>query len=148
MGWIVVSRAVQGGGAGMISALSYVSIGRGYPERAQSRMLAVLSSAWVVPGLAGPALAGLIADHVGWRWVFLGLAPLPLLAALLALPALRRLKPAEAQRPDRRRLRDALLLSAGAGLFLSARRRRKVYAADQSETTQAPKSIRGLFHAR
>jgi len=85
---VVVGRAVQGLGAGFIGSVAYVAVGRGYPEAVKPRMLAVLATAWVVPGLVGPALAGLVAAHVGWRWVFLGLAPLPPLAAILALPIL------------------------------------------------------------
>jgi MFS family permease len=116
---VVASRAVQGFGAGILSSLAYVCIGRGYPEQARPRMLATLSSAWVVPGLVGPALAGMIADHVGWRWVFLGLAPLPILAALFAAPAMRQLAPTAAQGSDRRHVMDAVLLAVGAGLIMA-----------------------------
>ena len=80
---LIASRAVQGLGSGLLTAAVYVAIGRRYADTLQARMLASLSSAWVLPGLVGPAAAGLLADHLGWRWVFLGLIPLPLLAALL-----------------------------------------------------------------
>src|SRR4029077_14247449 len=82
---VVVGRIVQGFGAGAISAVSYAAIAAAYPDEAKPRMLALLSSAWVVPGLIGPALAGAIADHLGWRFVFLGLAPPTLLRPPLAL---------------------------------------------------------------
>jgi MFS family permease len=91
MGPLIAARAVQGLGGGMIGAVAYVAIGRGYSESAKPRMIAITSTAWVVPGLIGPAAAGLISDTVGWRWVFLGLLPLPLIGAALALPALRRM---------------------------------------------------------
>src|SRR3954471_1859615 len=58
MALVILGRAVQGFGAGVISSVAYVAIGRGYAESARPRMLAMLSSAWVVPGLVGPALAG------------------------------------------------------------------------------------------
>ena len=54
----VLSRAVQGFGAGIIASVAYVCVGRGYPEQVKPRMIAILSSAFVVPGLIGPALAG------------------------------------------------------------------------------------------
>lgn len=117
---LVLSRAVQGLGAGFLSSLAYVCIAQGYPESAKARMLAVLSSAWVVPGLVGPALAGAIADHLGWRWVFWGLAPLPLFAALLAYPALAGMTSAPAPREASRRLLTALGLAVGTGLLLAA----------------------------
>src|SRR4249919_1052676 len=89
----VLSRGVQGLGAGIIASVTYVCVGRGYPEEVKPRMLAVLSSAWIVPGLIGPALSGIVADFVGWRWVFLGLIPVLPLAAGMVLPALRKLTP-------------------------------------------------------
>jgi MFS family permease len=96
MPMLIAARAVQGLGAGMISSVAYVAIGRGYPEGAKARMLAMTSTAWVVPGLIGPAVAGVITDFAGWRWVFLGLVPLPIIATLLALPVLRRMgRPAQ-----------------------------------------------------
>ena len=116
---VILGRAVQGFGAGFISSTVYVVIGRGYSETARPRMLAVTSTAWVVPGLIGPALAGLIADHASWRWVFLGLIPFPLIAAALALPSMRRLARASNARRDWGPALAALRLAAGAGLLLS-----------------------------
>ncbi|MCL4545828.1 MAG: MFS transporter, partial [Chloroflexi bacterium] len=80
---------------------------------------AVLSSAWVVPGLIGPALAGMVTVSAGWRWVFLGIAPLPPLAALLALPDLRRLGPGAGIEGSWKRGVVAVCLAAGAGLVLA-----------------------------
>jgi MFS family permease len=56
-------------------------------------MFAVLSTAWVVPGLIGPGIAALVAAAVGWRWVFLGLLPLVIAAGVLVVLALRHVPP-------------------------------------------------------
>ena len=32
----------------------------------------MLSTAWVLPGVIGPAIAGVVGETVGWRLVFLG----------------------------------------------------------------------------
>jgi MFS family permease len=87
----VLSRGVQGLGVGIISSVTYFCLGRGYPEHVKPHMIALVSSTWVVPALLGPALAGLVADVVGWRWVFLGLVPELLLATIVVLPSLRKL---------------------------------------------------------
>ena len=87
----VLSRGVQGLGAGSIASVTYVCLARGYPEQVKPRMIAILASAWVVPGLVGPSLAGIIATFAGWRWVFLGLIPVLPLATLLVLPSLQKL---------------------------------------------------------
>jgi MFS family permease len=116
---LIAGRALQGLGGGAISAIAYVGIGRGYPEAARPRMLALLSTAWVVPGLVGPALSGVIAEGFGWRAVFLALAPLPLLTGLLAFPQLR-VMPGGTPAPDARtRTISAVVLAGGAGLFLA-----------------------------
>ena len=118
MSILIAGRVVQGLGAGAIGSIAYVAVGRAYPEQARPRMLALLSSAWVVPGLIGPAIAGTIAEHIGWRWVFLGLVPLAPLAAGMALPSLRRLALSTEGPRDYRRLRAALRLTLGAGLIM------------------------------
>jgi MFS family permease len=116
----VLSRGVQGFGAGLLSSVAFVCVGRGYPEAVKPRMIAVLSSAWVVPGLVGPALAGIIADFVGWRWVFLGLVPLLPLATGLVLSSLRQLRPPlPSGVVDAHRLFAAVGLAIGAGMTLT-----------------------------
>jgi MFS family permease len=86
---LVAGRAVQGLGAGVTPAVAYVAISRCYAEESRPRMFAVLSTAWVVPGMIGPAIAALVAAAVGWRWVFLGLIPLVIAAGALVVLALR-----------------------------------------------------------
>ncbi|HXW43478.1 MAG TPA: MFS transporter [Streptosporangiaceae bacterium] len=88
---LVAGRALQGIGAGAVPAVAYVAIGRSLPERLRARMMAVLSTAWVLPGLAGPAISAAVASVLGWRWVFLGLLPLVAVTASMAMPALLRL---------------------------------------------------------
>jgi MFS family permease len=114
---LVAARAIQGFGAGAIPAVAYVVIGRTYPDALRPRMFAVLSTAWVVPGIAGPALAAFVADHVGWRPVFLGLVPLVIVAGSLALGALRSV-PGNPGRAARRVLLDAVRVASGTGLVL------------------------------
>ena len=85
---LVVGRLLQGLGAGAVPAVAYAAIARALPSSLRPRMFAMLSTAWVVPGLLGPAAAAAIEHALTWRWVFLGLLPLVVLAAALAVPAL------------------------------------------------------------
>lgn len=85
----LLGRAVQGLGAGSLIVAIYVVVARGYPPDLRPRAFAALSAAWVVPALVGPALAGAVADAVGWRWVFLGIAPVAVLGTALLLPVVR-----------------------------------------------------------
>lgn len=115
---LVSARAVQGIGAGAIPAVAYAVIGRAYPQELQPRMFAVLSSAWVVPGLIGPGISGAVASAFGWRWVLLGLLPLVALAAVMTTRALHTLGPPGGEEPTDRRV-EALTLVVGAGLVLA-----------------------------
>lgn len=118
MAVFLAGRGLQGGGAGAITAMAYVSISRAYPDSARANMLASLSSAWVVPGLVGPAVAGIVAERLSWRLVFLGLLPLPAVATLLILPALRRLPAAPSATAGGNRLPLAVALALGTTVLL------------------------------
>ena len=114
MGVLVAGRVLQGLGAGAIPSVAYASIGRTLPAPLQARMMAVLSTAWVAPGLIGPALAAEVAHVFGWRWVFLGLLPVVGVAGSIAVPALIRLGPPGSAQAGEHRLIDGILTAAGA----------------------------------
>jgi MFS family permease len=117
---LLAGRALEGLGAGALVVVTYASASRAYPPAMYGRMLALMSSAWVLPSLAGPAVAGLVADHTTWRWVFVLLLPFLPVAVALTLPGLRALARAEPAAAGPRRLLHALALAAGTGLFVGA----------------------------
>lgn len=86
---LLVARVLQGMGGGAEVVGSYVLIALVYPEQHRPAVFGAMSSAWVVPALIGPTVAGLITEHLSWRWVFLGLAPLAGLGLVLVAPTLR-----------------------------------------------------------
>ena len=91
MGTLVIGRAVQGFGSGLLSVALYVVVGQAYPEQLRRRVFAAFAAAWVIPSLVGPAVAGLIVEHLGWRWVFLAVPVVALPAVLLVESGLRTL---------------------------------------------------------
>lgn len=123
---LVAARFVQGLGGGAVAPTAYVAIGRSLPERLQPRMFALLSTAWVVPGVIGPSIAALVGQALDWRWVFLGLLPLLAIAGVPAISALRAV-PAAVPAAERaaaaasiRRLPNAMLAAAGAGILVAS----------------------------
>lgn len=115
---VVAGRIAQGFGAGALSSIAYVAVARGYAAADQPRMLALLASAWVVPGLLGPSAAAALAGPFGWRSVFLLLVPMTAVAAGLALQGLRDLAPADRVREEPQQVGTALQLAVGAGIAL------------------------------
>jgi MFS family permease len=88
---VVAARALEGFFAGVFSCVVSAVVMRAYGDAERPRVLALLSAAWVIPGLLAPAGAVNAAAVFGWRAVFLGLVPLVGVAALLALPRLLQL---------------------------------------------------------
>ncbi|RKT17682.1 putative MFS family arabinose efflux permease [Streptomyces sp. 1114.5] len=127
--WVFVAgRAVQGLGGGLVIVALYVVVGRAYPERLRPSVFAAFSSAWVLPSIVGPLVAGAVTQHLGWRWVFLAVPVLILLPLAVMGPALAR---SEREHPvprgadfDRRRTRLAAMAALGAGLLQYAGQRR------------------------
>jgi MFS family permease len=119
MGVLVAGRVMQGIGAGAVPSVAYATIGRSLPEALRARMMAVLSTAWVVPGLVGPAISAEVARLFGWRWVFLGLLPVVAIAGSIAVPALIRLGPPPASQVRQHRLTDGLLTAVGTTMLLA-----------------------------
>ncbi|MEV8596409.1 MFS transporter [Streptomyces sp. NPDC052012] len=127
----ILGRAVQGLGGGLVIVALYVVVGRAYPERLRPAIMAAFAASWVVPSIVGPLASGAVTEHLGWRWVFLGIPVLVVFPLALALPQIRRrasgpvggdaetdpAKPAEPASFDRRRIRLALGISLGAGLL-------------------------------
>ena len=120
---LVAARFVQGLGAGTVPPIAYVAIGRSLPEHLRPQMFATLSTAWVLPGVIGPAIAGIVGETVGWRWVFLGLLPLIVVSSAIAFPAVRRIGPDPSDARNAATLRQrgplAILVAVGTGLLLA-----------------------------
>jgi MFS family permease len=124
--WVfILGRAVQGLGGGLVIVALYVVIGRAYPERLRPAIVAAFAASWVVPSVVGPLAAGAVTEQLGWRWVFVGIPVLVVFPLALALPQIRRRAagpvPERGRQAsesfDRRRIRLALGISLGAGLF-------------------------------
>lgn len=80
----IIGRLLQGIGGGIDSVILYVLIARHIPEASRPRMFGLLTTAWLVPSLAGPVVAGTLADLTDWRFVF-GIVFIGAGASLLSL---------------------------------------------------------------
>jgi MFS family permease len=85
---LVVGRLVQGLGTGGQTVALYVVVARVYPGSLHGRVFAAFSAAWVVPSLIGPFLAGAVTEYLHWRWVFLGVAVLTVVAYAMVVARL------------------------------------------------------------
>jgi MFS family permease len=125
MAVFVAGRAVQGVGVGSAIVALYVVVARAFPDELRPRVFSLMSSAWVLPSIVGPAVAGFTADHFSWRWVFLGVSVLVVPALLLVLGSLGSLGHLEVGTPSVRvgRKRAAAMTAVGVACMQYAAQR-------------------------
>ncbi|MET0416824.1 MAG: MDR family MFS transporter [Actinoplanes sp.] len=94
---LIVSRVVQGVGAGGMTALATIVMAAMIPPRELGRYSGIFGAVFGVGTIAGPLIGGLLVDTswLGWRWCFFigvpfSLAAIFLLQRTLHLPSLRR----------------------------------------------------------
>ena len=90
---LIVYRAIQGLGGGLINAMAFTMVGDIFSPRERGRWLGVFASTWALASIVGPLAGGAIADNLSWRWVFYINVPL----ALIALPVALRFIPHHVQ---------------------------------------------------
>lgn len=107
----IVGRFLQGLGGGIDSVVLYVLIARQIPDGARPKMFGLFTTAWLLPSVAGPLLAGTLSNQTTWRTVF----ALILVGSAIALAGLLRNSrtdpaPAADHAPDLPRARMAAIL--------------------------------------
>jgi multidrug resistance protein len=82
---IVVSRAIQGIGAGGITPTASAVVGDSFPPEQRGRALGLIGATYGMAFVLGPPLAGLLMVALSWHWIFL--LNLPIAAVILYLGA-------------------------------------------------------------
>ena len=82
---LLVGRALQGFGGGLLAALTFMMVRLVFPQHLWARAFALASGIWGVSTLVGPSIGGVFAELGIWRWAFFILVPLAALLGLLAV---------------------------------------------------------------
>ncbi|MGW2651678.1 MFS transporter [Streptomyces sp. NPDC001393] len=116
--WLIAARLAQGAFGAVLFVLMPVLALRSVRPELRGRAMSVPATLGPLGAVTGPAVGGLLLDHLGWRAVFLVKIPFCLLALVVAWRAMPR--DGGLRLPGRRSAADALLMGSGVAALLLA----------------------------
>ncbi|WP_275466447.1 MFS transporter [Streptomyces noursei] len=116
--WLIAARLAQGAFAAVLFVLMPVLAVRSVRPEKRGRAMSVPATLGPLGAVTGPAVGGLLLDHLGWHAVFLVKIPFCVLALAVAWKVMPR--DGGLRRPDRSSVADALLVASGVAVLLLA----------------------------
>jgi MFS family permease len=113
---ILIGRALQGIGEGIISALCYTLIPELFPSRLIAKVFGAEAVVWAAAAFGGPLLAGFVTETVSWRAAFL--INVPVIAIFVALVLM--VVPRASAEPERAPMPLLRLAAIAAGVLIVA----------------------------
>ena len=113
---LIVSRIIQGAGAAVIITLGSAIVVAVFPREQQGRAIGIFAMLTSIGLIAGPALGGVIVDHLDWQGIFYTRIPVVVLTLIMAIVIIK-----EQKEPGARLQLDiggAITLLAGATCLL------------------------------
>ena len=85
---LILFRALQGLGAGIIVTVPKKIIAEMIPPRQRGKYMGLFGIAGGISTVVGPTLGGFIIDSLGWQWIFFVNIPIGIIALSLIIPYL------------------------------------------------------------
>jgi len=111
---VLVGRALQGVGQGVVAGLVSVLTIELYPLRLVPKVFGVEAVVWAIAGFGGPVLAGALTQYISWRAAFLVNVPVAVIFIALVLWVVPRANP----EPGRFSLPMTRLAIIGIGIMM------------------------------
>lgn len=86
---LVLYRALQGIGGGMIMPLSQTIIGDIFTAEQRAKWQGIFGALFGLSSVIGPFIGGFIVDTISWHWIFLINVPFGLLSAILIFTGMK-----------------------------------------------------------
>ena len=98
MNQLILFRAFQGIGGGILFATSFISVGDLFAPVERGKYLGIIAGTFGIASVVGPVLGGVLTDALSWHWVFLINVPLGIPIVLLFIKFFPNIKPAVEKR--------------------------------------------------
>ena len=85
---LIIFRALQGLGAGIIVTVPKKIIAEMVPPRQRGKYMGLFGIAGGISTVVGPTLGGFITDFLGWQWIFFINVPIGIISLSLIIPYL------------------------------------------------------------
>lgn len=86
---LIMFRFIQGIGAAMITSTSFAILNSVCPPAERGKAMGIVVSCVYLGISAGPTLAGLMIDYLGWRWIFFSAVPVEITILIFAITRLK-----------------------------------------------------------
>ncbi|MCT6848788.1 MAG: MFS transporter, partial [Apilactobacillus kunkeei] len=80
---LIIWRAIQGVGAGVIMPLSYTIVADIYSDENRGKILGLNGAIWGIASILAPLIGGFLVDSLSWHWVFFLNLPLGIIALII-----------------------------------------------------------------
>jgi EmrB/QacA subfamily drug resistance transporter len=67
---LIIARAIQGVGGGIIFSAVFAVLGDLFPPAERGKYMGLFTGTFTLASLIGPTVGGLLTDHATWRWCF------------------------------------------------------------------------------
>lgn len=112
---LLIGRIVQVVGTAVLLPMLTITAIRLAPEGKRGRLTAVTTAVPAFAGAISPAISGIVVAQLNWRWIFLLVLPLAVLALVMGGWKIRNLDPTTAVRID---VLSLILAAIGFGALL------------------------------
>ncbi len=80
---LIIYRALQGLGFGVMSALGFIVVADLFAPEERGKYMGFMAGVFGLSTIIGPTLGGILTDNLGWRWCFFITIPLGLIIIIL-----------------------------------------------------------------